>query len=389
MRVEPETRDANGISVHFAISDTGIGIAPEKQKFIFEPFAQADTSTTREYGGTGLGLSISSRLIDMMGGRLWVESELGKGTTFHFTARFDAANAGSSRAEFTDAAIFENLRVLVVDDNATNRLILGKILSHWRMSPTLVQTAEAALTVLQQAQEAGVAFQLLIVDCHMPGTDGFTLVEQVRKRPNLAGIATVMLTSGGHWGETARCRELGIAAYLTKPVLQSDLLETLLRVLGSHLEAPEPVRPGARSTFRECRTPLRILLAEDNPVNQRLATRLLEKGGHIVVPAYNGARALEALEKQEFDVVLMDIQMPVMDGMQATAVIREREAASSARVPIIAMTAHAMAGDRERFLSSGMDGYVSKPVRSEELFNAIEALTTVEGPDLAGPAAGR
>jgi CheY-like chemotaxis protein len=214
----------------------------------------------------------------------------------------------------------------------------------------------------------------MVVDCHMPEMDGFMLVEEILKSAELAGLTIVMLTSGGQRGDGQRCKELGISAYLIKPVLQSDLLEALLRVLGSRPDAAKPVPPVTRHTLREGRIPLRILLAKDNVVNQRLAVRLLEKQGHMVFVAGDGVKALEALDRDRFDVVLMDVQMPVMDGVEATAAIREKERATGAHMPIVAMTAHAMAGDRQRFLASGMDGYVSKPVHSQELFEAIETV---------------
>ena len=372
LRVQVETPDADGVTLHFAISDTGIGIPPEKQKLIFGPFAQADTSTTRNYGGTGLGLSISMRLIDMMGGRIWLESESGKGSTFHFTARFGKATATVSTGASADPAILENVRILVVDDNATNRQILERTLGYWRMRPTAASGAEAGLVLLQKAKSAGVPFGLMIVDCHMPEMDGFMMVEKIQKSTELAGLTTVMLTSGGQRGDGQRCKELGIAAYLIKPVQQSDLLEALLRVLGSRPDVAKPVQLVTRHSLRESRMPLRILLAEDNVVNQRLAVRLLEKQGHMVFLASDGVKALEAMEKDSFDLVFMDVQMPVMDGVEATAAIREKEKATGTHIPIVAMTAHAMAGDRQRFLESGMDGYVSKPVHSQELFDAIE-----------------
>jgi two-component system, sensor histidine kinase and response regulator len=371
LRVELESQGSDGMSLHFAVSDTGIGIPAEKQQLVFEPFAQADTSTTRRYGGTGLGLSICSRLIAMMDGRIWLESEVGQGATFHFTARFGQVSASSIPAT-ADPAILENLRVLVVDDNATNRQILERTLSYWRMRPTSASSAEAALAMLHEARVGGVPFGLMVADCHMPDVDGFMLVEQVQALPEHQGLVTVMLTSGGQRGDGQRCKELGIAAYLIKPVLQSDLLEALLRVLGPRPDAAQPMQLVTRHVLREARTPLRVLLAEDNAVNQRLAVRLLEKEGHSVVVAGDGVKALEALEKQEFDLILMDVQMPVMDGVETTAAIRKREAGNGAHIPIVAMTAHAMAGDRQRFLSLGMDGYVSKPIHSRDLYDAIE-----------------
>jgi PAS domain S-box-containing protein len=372
LRVELESQDAEGMSLHFAVSDTGIGIPAEKRELIFEPFSQADTSTTRRYGGTGLGLSISSRLISMMNGRVWLESEAGHGTTFHFTAHFGMASVSCTPS--ADPSMLENLRVLIVDDNATNRQILEKTLAYWNMRPTSAAAAAEGLALLQQAQASGTPFALMIVDCHMPDVDGFMFVEHLRELPEMQDLVTVMLTSGGQRGDGQRCKELGIAAYLIKPVLQSDLLEALLRVLGTRSDPAEPAQLITRHTLREARPPLRVLLAEDNPVNQRLAVRLLEKEGHSVVVAGNGAKALEALEGQQFDLVLMDVQMPVMDGMEATAAIRKREQSSGAHIPIVAMTAHAMAGDRQRFLSLGMDRYVSKPIHSSDLFDTIESL---------------
>jgi two-component system, sensor histidine kinase and response regulator len=371
LRVELESQDPDGMSLHFSVSDTGIGIPADKQQLIFEPFSQADTSTTRRYGGTGLGLSICSRLIGMMNGRIWLESEVGHGATFHFTARF--ARAAISSAPTADPAILEDLRVLIVDDNATNRQILERTLSHWRMQPTSASGAEAALAVLREARDAGTPFRLMLVDCHMPDIDGFTLVERVQELSDQPDMAIVMLTSGGQRGDGQRCKELGIAAYLIKPVLQSDLLEVLLRVLGSRPDAA-PMQLVTHHTLREARMPLRVLLAEDNAINQRLAVRLLEKEGHSVVVAGDGAKALEALERQQFDLILMDVQMPVMDGVETTAAIRKREAGNGEHIPIVAMTAHAMAGDRQRFLSLGMDGYVSKPIHSRDLYAVIESV---------------
>ncbi len=371
LRVELESQDSEGMALHFAVSDTGIGIPPEKQALIFEPFSQADTSTTRRYGGTGLGLSISSRLIGMMNGRIWLESEMGVGTTFHFTARFAKASLSSIPAS-ADPAILENLRALIVDDNATNRQILEKTLGYWNMRPACAPSAAAGLAMLQEARAGGAPFGLLVVDCHMPDMDGFMLVERLGKMPEMQGLVTVMLTSGGQRGDAQRCKELGIAAYLIKPVLQSDLLEALLRVLGPRTEdAPEP-QLVTRHTLREARTPLRVLLAEDNVVNQRLAVRLLEKEGHSVVVAGDGSKALQALERQQFDLILMDVQMPIMDGMETTAAIRKQEQGNGRHIPIVAMTAHAMAGDRQRFLAMGMDGYLSKPIHSRDLYDAIE-----------------
>ena len=378
LRVERERTgqesDPDSLALHFSVTDTGIGIPKEKQKLVFEPFTQADTSTTRRFGGTGLGLSISMRLIEMMGGRIWLESEEGKGSTFHFTARFGAVKNAIARPLLQGPEVLENMRVLVVDDNATNRQILENTLGYWRMRPTAVSNATAALNLLHEAKAAGVPFSLLVADCHMPDVDGFMLVEQIQRSPDLSNLVTIMLTSGGQRGDGARCKKLGIAAYLIKPVLQADLLDAVLQVLASSDGVVKPTQVITRYTLREGRLPLRILLAEDNLVNQKLASRLLENQGHMVVVAADGAQALDTLEKQSFDLVLMDAQMPVMDGFEATAAIRRLEQNTRAHIPIIAMTAHAMVGDRQRCLQAGMDGDIAKPVHAHELFETIETV---------------
>jgi two-component system sensor histidine kinase/response regulator len=379
LRVEMESVDADGMTLHFAIIDTGIGIPAEKQKLIFQPFIQADTTTTRKYGGTGLGLSISARLIEMMGGRIWVESEVGKGSIFHFTAHFARAPTRTSHSGGTDAIILTGRRVLVVDDNVTNRQILRRTLEYWRMKCEAAPDAKTALALLHRAKQSSAPFELMIVDCQMPEIDGFMLVEDVRRSAEFADIATIMLTSGGQRGDAQRCKALGIAAYLFKPVLQSELGDALITALGRHAETIEAAAT-ARHTHLEKRTPLRVLLAEDNVVNQRLAIRNLEKQGHTVVVVDDGIKALAALEQGHFDLVLMDVQMPMMDGVEATAAIRMKEKTSGNHIPIIAMTAHAMSGDRQRFLESGMDGYVSKPVHQEELFETIENVLSVLSP---------
>ena len=308
-----------------------------------------------------------------MGGRIWMESTPGQGSTFHFTARFGAADTVQALSPLPDPGVLEDVRVLVVDDNATNRQILEKTLAYWRMRPTAVSGAKDALRALNEANAAGVPFRLMLLDCHMPDVDGFTLAEQVQKAPEFRDLITIMLTSGGQRGDGMRCKELGIAAYLIKPVLQSDLLQTLRQVMASQDDA-RPAQVITRRALREGHLPLRILLAEDNAVNQKVASRLLESRGHMVTVASDGLRALEALQQQSFDLVLMDVQMPVMDGLEATARLRRQEAATGGHMPVIAMTAHAMVGDRQRFLESGMDGYIAKPVHAHELFEAIETV---------------
>jgi signal transduction histidine kinase/CheY-like chemotaxis protein len=356
--------------LHFTVSDTGIGIAPVKQKMIFEPFSQADSSTTRKYGGTGLGLTITSRLVGMMGGKIWVESEQGHGSKFHFIARLGIADAkpivvGTA----APPEILSGVRVLVVDDNQTNRRIIEGMLKRWNMKATSAEGGEAALAQLSAAQEAGEPFGLILMDMHMPGMDGFELTERIRQGSHPSTVTIMMLTSAGHRGDAARCQELGIAAYLLKPIRQSELREAIARVLGAR-EQDGAIPLITRYSLQDAREPsasLHVLLAEDNRVNQRLATRLLEKRGHSVVVAADGREALAAIEKEGFDLVLMDLQMPEMDGFEATVAIREKEKAGGARLPIVALTAHAMKGDREKCLAAGMDGYLTKPIRTPEL----------------------
>ena len=365
---DPGPPDA--VVLHFAVRDTGIGIAPEQQAKLFRAFSQADTSTTRKYGGTGLGLAISARLIELMGGRVWLESEVGRGSTFHFTVRFAPASGPVASPVLADPARIRGLSVLVVDDNATNRLILQEMLTNWGMRPTTVDGGLAALAALEQGREP---FGLVLLDAMMPEMDGFTLAERMKKAPNVAGATVMMLSSAGQWEDAARCRALGVAAYLTKPIRQSTLLDAIMTALGAEravARVPAADGPGWGKAPRI----LRVLLAEDNAVNQKLAVRLLEKRGHRVTVAGNGREALTALDRERFDAVLMDIQMPVMDGFAATAAIRERERTTGAHLPVIAMTAHAMKGDRENCLSQGMDGYVTKPLRPEALFAALEGL---------------
>jgi signal transduction histidine kinase/CheY-like chemotaxis protein len=361
--------------LHFIVSDTGIGIPPEKQKMIFEPFSQADSSTTRKYGGTGLGLTITSRLVAMMGGKIWVESEQGHGSKFHFIARMGIADAkpivvGTA----APPEILSGVRVLVVDDNQTNRRILEGMLTRWNMKVTSVEGGEEALGQLSAAQEAGEPFGLILMDMHMPAMDGFELTQRIRQSHYPFTITIMMLSSAGHRGDAARCQELGIAAYLLKPIRQSELREAIARVLGAR-EQHGAIPLITRYSLQDAREPsasLHVLLAEDNRVNQRLATRLLEKRGHSVVVAADGREALAAIEKEGFDLVLMDLQMPEMDGFEATVAIREKEKAGGARLPIVALTAHAMKGDREKCLAAGMDGYLTKPIRTVELDEVLK-----------------
>jgi light-regulated signal transduction histidine kinase (bacteriophytochrome)/CheY-like chemotaxis protein len=364
--------------LHFAVKDTGIGIAPEKQRTIFEAFTQADNSMTRKYGGTGLGLSISSRLVNMMGGRIWVESEMNRGSTFHFTLRFRMQKFSSRQYQPIGAEMLRDLPVLIVDDNATNLRIFQEMAVRWQMRPTLAKGGPEALALLESAKAQGTPFALILLDAQMPDMDGFSVAKEIKQNPKFAGSVVIMLTSAGGRGDAVRCRDLGINAYLTKPIKRSDLLQAIREVFGSKAACDENASLVTVHSLRENRTRLRILVVDDNRVNQVLAIRLLEKRGHELTVAGNGRAALDALEKQSPDCILMDVEMPEMDGLQATAMIRERERKSGTHVPIIAMTAHAMAGDKQRFLDAGMDAYVSKPLRVEDLFSVIEEVLSTD-----------
>jgi PAS domain S-box-containing protein len=372
--VEADSVLDDSVNLHFAVADTGIGIPKEKQQLIFEAFAQADGSTTRRYGGSGLGLAISSRLVEMMGGKIWVESQMGEGSTFHFTARFGRRKRVARPAAPRDTSRLRDLPVLVVDDNPTNRRILDAMLKHWQMEPTLAEGGEAGLAAMRLAKQSGKAFPLVIVDSLMPDMDGFTLIARIKEDPALAGATIMMLTSAGQRGDAARCRKLGVAAYLIKPIRQSELLEAILAALEEKSSGRAQPPLITRHSLREARQRLRILVAEDNIVNEEFIVRLLEKRGHTTKVAHNGREALAALENDHYDLILMDVRMPELDGFEATALIRERERSTGQHIPIIAMTAHAMKGDRERCLAAGMDAYVSKPVNVPELLTTIQSL---------------
>jgi signal transduction histidine kinase/CheY-like chemotaxis protein/PAS domain-containing protein len=371
---DPASPDSEaGAELRFAVSDTGIGIPLEKQQLVFEAFAQADGSTTRRYGGTGLGLAITQRLVKLMDGRIWLESQEGRGSQFYFTARFGAPR-DTPAAALPQPPQLAGLRVLIADDSATHRRILSAALSAWGAAVTTADGGEAALAALRRAAAGAEPFELLLSDACMPGMDGFELAAQMRRDPALTSTAILMLTSAAGGGEPARGHGLAVGAWLSKPVPQAELGSALLLALG-RTPAAVPARaagPPRHTTALNDLGDTRILLVEDNVVNQKLALHLLQKRGYSVALASNGIEALEALEKESFDAVLMDLQMPLMDGFQATAAIRQHEKAGRPRVSIIAMTAHAMKGDEERCLAAGMDGYISKPVRPQTLFEVLK-----------------
>jgi signal transduction histidine kinase/DNA-binding response OmpR family regulator len=388
VRVECDEDGEDTVLLGFAVRDTGIGIPAEQQGRIFQAFTQADGSTTRTYGGSGLGLAICSKLAELMGGAIRVESKPGTGSTFSFQLRFSLqrgvgagmlTGAGAGKPSL-DASTLRGVAVLIVDDNATNRMILRELTLKWEMKPTLCESGEEALTLLEYARSQGTPFPLVLLDSQMPGMSGFEVAEHLKEKPHLGYAMVIMLTSAGLRGEGARCRTLGIRAYLPKPARRADLLEAMKLILSTATPATgekassEPAGLVTVHTLRERRTRLHVLVAEDNAVNQTLARRLLEKRGHTVVIAENGRAALDAMERDSFDLILMDVQMPVLGGLEAAACIRERErlAGGGARIPIVALTANAMAGDRERCIESGMDEYLTKPIQARELFATME-----------------
>ena len=377
-RVVLESRGDAKLVLHFSVADTGIGIPEEKHALVFEAFAQADGSTTRNYGGTGLGLSICSRLVALMNGRIWLESEVGKGSVFHFTAELGISSV-TARAPETAASLADlrNLPLLIVDDNAANRRILETTTKSWGMRPTTVENGNAALEAIQTANRSGSPFSLVLIDGSMPGMDGFELAECIRENPALSNTMIMMLTSAGQRGEGDRCRKLEIGAYLLKPIRNSELQAAVLLVLGRGAGVASPDLVTRHDTRLQSRK-LRILLAEDNPVNQKVGVRMLEKMGHQPTVARDGREALATLEAASYDLIFMDVQMPEMDGLTATRKIREREKQTGRHVPIIAMTAHAMKGDQQRCLEAGMDGYLTKPVSSPQIAEVIARVLGAE-----------
>ncbi len=369
VRVEMSSGADQVVTLEFHVKDTGIGIPPAKQKLIFEAFSQADGSSTRHFGGTGLGLSISERLVKMMEGEIWVDSEEGKGSEFHFTANFGRTDdVADDKPYRSDHERLRGLHVLVADDNATNRTIFRGVLEHWGMKVTTAINGKEALATLARDP----SLKLILLDYQMPGMDGVELAQAMRQIPSFKSATILMLSSGGGPEEMAGARQSGISVFLFKPFKQSELLTAILEIL-EKTPQPAPAAPPEDSPWSQDGPALRILIAEDNPVNQAVATRMLEKRGNHVTVVGNGREALSVAQSERFDLALVDLQMPEMDGLEAVEKIRKwEEDVGDRHLPIIALTAHAMRGDRERCLAAGMDGYVTKPINRAELFAAIE-----------------
>ncbi len=369
--VEPQWQTETEVALHFAVADTGIGIPADRLQQIFEAFTQVDSSTTRRFGGTGLGLTISSQLIELMGGRIWVQSKVGKGSTFHFSLRFGLPETPEPPDEAPGRGQLAGRAVLVVDDNATNRRILKECLQNWGMEPTAVLNGRAALAELHRAADEGHPFSLVLLDAAMPKMDGFELASQIRSVGKTPVPTVMMLSSSDRAGEIARCKELGLAAHLIKPIAASDLRGAIERAMGQQGPVQAPARVAEVSG--PPRT-LRVLVADDNAANRVLAARILQKRGHHVVSVPGGREALEAIGREPIDVALLDVQMPKMDGFATTAAIRQKEKETGGHLPIIAMTAYAMSGDRQRCLEAGMDSYIAKPLHARELQKLVEEI---------------
>jgi len=386
LRVEIEKKLKKSAVYHFSITDSGIGVPDNKKEIIFDTFTQADGSTTRQYGGTGLGLAICKNLVNLMSGKIWVESPAkhlgtkagGPGSVFHFTVKLDTGKPSTKKKSVPVHMELSNLPVLIVDDNNTNCHILEKVVSKWGMHPATADNGESALKAIQKSIKAGKPYLLLLIDAFMPGMDGFMLASEVSKISEMKNAAVIMLSSAEQRSRAKDYKKYGISGFLLKPVKQSELYNAILDVLyHTDVYKKDKKTVSDKKAIQEdhpAESRLRILLAEDNAINRKLATSLIQKRGHEVVQAENGLKALDYYKQGGFDLIIMDVQMPVMDGLEATHEIREFEKSSGTHIPIIAMTAHAMAGDREKCLEAGMDDYISKPIKPERLFNAIHSI---------------
>jgi CheY-like chemotaxis protein len=349
----------NRACLQVSVRDTGIGIALDQQGGLFQEFQQAQTSGNRLYGGTGLGLAVSRSIVTLMGGEIGLKSTPGEGTTITFHAHFDVSPGSQPAAPIPSEEDFEGLPTLIIDDNATNRSILSELTRQWKMKPHACDSGESGLAELSRAADEGYPYRLVLLDEQMPGMDGFEVLDRIRRNPVLQSAVIMMLTSCDQVTSAARCRQMGVETYLIKPISPSDLLASIRLAIGVHTPASTVTLPIA--VMPASSLSLRILLAEDNLVNQRVAMTMLGKMGHRITLATNGLDALEQWRQSDFDLILMDVQMPEMTGLQATTQIRQEEALG-AHVPIVAMTASAMSEERDRCLAAGMDAFISKPV---------------------------
>jgi len=371
-----EKRTNEEVVFQFSVRDTGIGIPEEKQQVIFDIFAQADGSMTRKYGGTGLGLAISSQLVDLMDGRIWVESEQGKGSQFHFTVKLNLDQGAGEAAAPKESADFKNLPVLIVDDNKTTRQVLMEMLQSWHLKPEEAETGEDAISLIDKANRNGSPFALFLIDAYLPGMNSFVLQSYIKHNPQIANSTVMMLVSNNLKSDASPWEKLGISTFTTKPIKRFELLNSINRTFGMTFYE-EKTDSVLKDDFQH-KSPkgYRILIAEDNIVNQKVVHYMLKKRGHQVTGVRDGEEALKALERDFYDVILMDVQMPIMDGFTATASIREQEKRTGAHIPIIAMTAHAMKDDRKKCLDAGMDDYISKPLNPEILYSMIDQTVT-------------
>jgi CheY-like chemotaxis protein len=385
---EEETRAGDTILLHFAIADTGIGVPEDKQKIIFDVFAQADSSMTRKFGGTGLGLAISSQLVDLLGGRIWVESAIGKGSQFHFTARFIIQKKEDQMPSLRPRMLFADLPLLLLEDNASSRRVISEWGAFWGLRVREASSADEAIVILDDATERKKPFQIILVDANLPGHDSFVILDYIKDNPELARSIIMMMGPSSNRLDASPWLKVGISAHLGKPIKPSELKNCILNVLGL---APKPLEEailGPEPGVLPARHAYRILIAEDNLVNQRVAIYMLEKQGHQVTGVMNGEEALAALEKENFELILMDVQMPKMDGFQTTQLIRANEKETGLHLPIIAMTAHAMKGDREKCLAVGMDDYIAKPINVKQLSETVArvmSLLPAAGEDTGRP----
>jgi two-component system, sensor histidine kinase and response regulator len=369
-----ESVTEDDVFLHVLVRDTGIGVASENRELIFTPFEQAEGSSRRRHKGAGLGLAISSQLVTLMGGRIWLETELGVGSTFHCVICLERQSGAGQSLWPPEAQTLDGLRVLVIDDNDTSRGVLDCLLPEWGMVPKSVSGGSEAIDAIRKAVAKGETFDLVLLDTRMPQTDGMELAEVIREQPDSGSGPIILLGQPFGPTDTPRLERLGITSRVSKPVRPLELLNAVIMAREGVRQPRSCVEARGKASGGKCVRPLNILLAEDTAMNREVAIHMLNKMGHQVTAAVDGKEAVDLHGQGGFDLILMDVEMPEMDGVEATAIIRARERTTGSRIPIVAMTAHAMTGDREKFLDAGMDGYVAKPVKSKVLRDAIETL---------------